>query len=168
MRKLLLIGFVILGITSINGQEKGEIRVGLDLGAFFNDNGGSGLLSLETKYNLTDNSNIGIRIGTKVNPFEFLFDDEYTAHIIATYDYYFHYKKTAIFPFLGGGLGLYEGFNSGNNFGGMIRAGLELSKFRLTLEYNIIPGNNALGYKNSYFGTSVGFYIGGGKWKRKN
>ena len=91
--------------------------------------------------------------------------------------YYFN-KNKAYTPFLGGGLGVYvigsgsdnideQGF--GPQIGGMVRGGIELSKFRIALEYNIIPKSDlGLGksMKNSYFGASIGFYIGGGKWKK--
>ena len=54
-------------------------------------------------------------------------------------------------------------------FGGLIRAGFEWGKFRVATSYNLI-GKSDLGdgveVKNSYFGISLGFYIGGGKWKK--
>ena len=39
MKKLLALAFVILGIISISGQEKGKFRVGLDLGYVFENDG---------------------------------------------------------------------------------------------------------------------------------
>ena len=129
--------------------------------------------------NITDNSNVGIRIGVaaSVGDLEDSFDADVNANILGTYDYYFN-KNKAYTPFLGGGLGVYvigsgsdnideQGF--GPQIGGMVRGGIELSKFRIALEYNIIPKSDlALGksMKNSYFGASIGFYIGGGKWKK--
>ena len=54
-------------------------------------------------------------------------------------------------------------------FGGLIRAGFELGKLRLAASYNLI-GKSDLGegveVKNSYLGISLGFYLGGGKWKK--
>lgn len=170
MKKLLLIGFIILGITSISAQEKGKIRAGLDLGGYFNDDGGV-LLSLEVKYNLTDNSNVGMRFGAKSDPL----GGDAANYISATYDYYFHNNNSSRAPFIGAGLGGYSGvYDDKFNFTGMIRGGVELRKFRISLEYNLIPdteliiGDFSIVYKNSYFGASIGFYVGGGKWKSKN
>jgi len=178
MKNLILIAFIIFGISSISGQEKGKFRMGLDLGYVFVNGGGGGLFSLEPKYNLTDNSNIGIRIGTAAAS-EFDIEVDANFNILATYDFYFSIDNSSFSPFLGAGLGMYilgdiggsiYSVNLGEQFGGMIRGGLELGKLRLALEYNIIPKTNldiGKSIKNSYFGASIGFYVGGGKWKEK-
>lgn len=110
---------------------------------------------------------------------------------LAVGDYYFHKDvKSSFAPFVGGGFGLQQVSNVyfspdqvNNNetiqnlqsnivFAGMIRGGFEWSKFRLTAEYNFIPQTDlqdTSGYvigkvNNNYFGLSVGFYLGGGKW----
>ena len=62
MKNILLITIMVLGITSLSAQEKGKVRVGLDLGYAFATGGGGALVSLEPKYNLTNNSNVGLRI----------------------------------------------------------------------------------------------------------
>ena len=57
-------------------------------------------------------------------------------------------------------------------FGGMLRAGFDWGKFRLAAEYNIVPksdlkdinGETFGTTKNGYFGVSLGFFLGGGKW----
>ena len=63
-----------------------------------------------------------------------------------------------------------------NTFGGAIHAGFEAGRFRMALEYYIIPetpkynvdnimqvaGTSA----NNYLSLNVGFYFGGGKWKK--
>ena len=177
MKKLILITFVILGISNINGQEKEKFRIGIDIGYVFEKDGGA-LFSIEPKYNITDNSNIGIRIGTAAAS-EFDIEVDANFNILATYDYYFNIDNSSFSPFLGAGLGMYilgdiggsiYSVNLGEQFGGMIRGGLELGKLRLALEYNIIPKTNldiGKSIKNSYFGASIGFYVGGGKWKEK-
>ena len=53
MKNILLITIMVLGITSLSAQEKGKVRVGLDLGYAFATGGGGALVSLEPKYNLT-------------------------------------------------------------------------------------------------------------------
>lgn len=112
---------------------------------------------------------------------------------MGTTDYYFHKQGGNSFaPFVGGGLGFHSLENvfytaeqmdsniTANNiriqtvFGGIIRGGFEWGKFRLTAQYNIIPKTDLQdidGYvigkaKNNYFGLSVGFYLGGGKWSK--
>ena len=175
MKKLLAITFVILGIMSIYGQEKGKFRVGLDLGYVFSQGEGGLLLSIEPKYNLTDNSNIGLRLGVAADISVVSADG--SSSVLGTYDYYFNNENSSFSPFLGAGLGLYFyertslfGPNSSETkFGSLIRGGAELGKFRIALEYNILPKSDyeaGESIKNSYFGASLGFYIGGGKWKK--
>ncbi|WP_019668335.1 hypothetical protein [Eudoraea adriatica] len=176
MKKLLLVITIIaMGFTA-SAQEKDKFRFGMDAGYAFTD-GGDGLFGyLEPKYNLTDNSNVGLRIGGAVRGgnAESL-NIKGIGSFLGTYDYYFS-NNTSSSPFVGGGLGVYWlgsiddlDFDLGTQFGGMIRGGIELSKFRITLEYNIIPKSDlpiGQSIKNSYFGASLGFYLGGGKWKK--
>jgi hypothetical protein len=113
---------------------------------------------------------------------------------LATGDYYFT-KGTSIFaPFLGAGLGIYNVVNVGvtasgtdipttpntagitaeDKFGGLIRGGFELGHFRMGLEYYLVPSSNlydlnsnVIGVSNnSFLQLSVGFYFGGGHWKK--
>ena len=177
MKKLLALAFVILGIISINGQEKGKFRVGLDLGYVFENDGGA-LFSIEPKYNITDNSNIGIRLGTAASIG--ISDADSNISILGTYDYYFNSQDSSTTPFLGVGLGYFAlgeiggggpggfAFNLGEQFGALVRGGVELGKLRIALEYNILPKSDLEfggSIKNSYLGASIGFYVGGGKWK---
>jgi len=108
---------------------------------------------------------------------------------LLTGDYYF--TQTVVRPFAGAGLGIYSlasasasansngtttsaSASGGSKFGEMVRAGVELSHFRVGLEYNIVPkttvdavdGNGAkttYTTKNGYLGIKIGFCIGGGK-----
>jgi len=114
---------------------------------------------------------------------------------LATSDYYFG-KGTSIFsPFLGGGLGFYKVINIGlsasgtstptpptntsvflgeTKFGGLLRGGFELGHFRMGLEYYLIPSSNTVDINNvingttgnSFLNISLGFYFGGGHWKK--
>jgi hypothetical protein len=55
----------------------------------------------------------------------------------------------------------------------VIRAGFEAGKFRLSLDYNIVPKSDLVNLQgdvigetaNSYLGIALGFYVGGGKWR---
>ena len=104
---------------------------------------------------------------------------------LATADYYFtdHYS---IRPFAGAGAGIFtiagvestsssDKVSVGSKFGGMVRAGVELSHFRFGVEYNIVPKTSFSGYDsdgnptdgltsgNSYIGIKIGVCFGGGR-----
>lgn len=175
MRNIVISVLFILGLTTVNGQEKDKFRAGLDIGYVFADGGGGILFAIEPKYNITDNSNIGIRLGLASSSSNNDTEADGNMSILGTYDYYFSNGKSSTVPFLGGGLGYYvlvdasNTINLGEKFGAIIRGGVELGKFRLALEYNILPKTDlefGESVKNSYFGASLGFYVGGGKWKK--
>lgn len=177
MRNLVFVVFFILGLTTVDGQEKDKFRAGLDLGYVFADAGGGVLFSIEPKYNITDNSNIGIRLGIAGSSSDSDTELDANINILGTYDYYFPNGNSSAAPFLGGGLGYYalgeinNNISLGEQFGAMIRGGIELGKLRLAVEYNILPKTDleiGESVKNSYFGASIGFYIGGGKWQKEN
>ena len=113
---------------------------------------------------------------------------------LVTGDYYFSKGESMFAPFVGGGFGLYKianvkatvtgdqvpelptnftNYTPDRKFGALIRGGFELGHFRLGIEYNIIPksavyevtdGSVGLA-SNSFVKLSLGFYLGGGKWK---
>jgi hypothetical protein len=177
MRNLVLVVFFIFGLTIVNGQEKDKFRAGLDIGYVFADAGGGALFSIEPKYNITDNSNIGIRFGAAGSSSDSDTEVDANINILGTYDYYFSNGNSSAAPFLGGGLGYYalgelnNTISLGEQFGAMIRGGIELRKLRFAVEYNILPKTDlefGQSVKNSYFGASIGFYVGGGKWKKGN
>ena len=63
MKKAFYAIIVLLSMSQLTfGQEPGKFRVGLDLGYAMPDGGGGILASLEPKYNVADNMNIGLRI----------------------------------------------------------------------------------------------------------
>ncbi len=124
-----------------------------------------------------------------------LVDIGINSSVLGTFDYYFNKGKSSFAPFIGAGAGIAfvsntkidfeifdldeeddntdEEFEGEFVFGGMLRAGFEWSKFRLSLDYNITPdtvlknleGQQVGTSKNSYLGITLGFYLGGGKWK---
>lgn len=160
-----------------------------------NGGGGGVLVALEPKYNIADNINIGIRLegaamAKEIEENEFSTEADVALNIAAlgTFDYYFNTPNSSFAPFVGAGLGYYGLANLevednditdettierdneiDDRFGGLVRAGFELGKLRFAATYNIV-GNSDIGegaeVKNSYFGISLGFYAGGGKWKR--
>jgi outer membrane protein W len=105
---------------------------------------------------------------------------------LATGDYYF--TENTVRPFAGIGAGIFSlasasannsstSAGSGSTFGGMIRTGVEISHFRIGLEYNLVPSTNVEAIddmsgepytakaKNSYIGIKIGATIGGGRIK---
>jgi len=110
---------------------------------------------------------------------------------LITGDYYFNKPDKSFAPFLGGGFGLYSianmratsstlsssvpsGISVENKFGGLLRGGFEAGHFRMALEYNMIPQSGLVDLSNSIIGTTsnsyinltIGFYLGGGKWRK--
>ena len=188
--------YVVIALIAINqwthAQEQNKFRVGLDLGYAIPDGGGGVLVALEPKYNIADNMNVGLRIESAAmakNVTAVIDVAEIEASLSAntsyfgTFDYYFNSGSSSFAPFVEGGIGYSalanltfdnqvtdDEFEVDGKFGGLIRAGFELGKFRLAANYNLIgkseigEGIDAVEVKNSYFGISLGFFVGGGKW----
>ncbi|MEZ4810297.1 MAG: hypothetical protein R2819_08045 [Allomuricauda sp.] len=171
-----------------HAQEQNKFRVGLDLGYAIPDGGGGILIALEPKYNIADNMNIGLRFESAAlaknvtgGGATLEADLAASASYLGTFDYYFHNGSSSFAPFLGAGVGYstlanisFEEFGPDaeaeidGKFGGLIRTGFEWGKFRLAVDYNLI-GKTEIDdaeVKNSYLGISLGFYVGGGKWKK--
>lgn len=115
-----------------------------------------------------------------------------SSSFLGTFDYYFNSGNSSFAPFLGAGIGYstlanlevdiaqvpglepigdedtVDEVEVDGKFGGLIRAGFEAGKFRLAATYNLIGKSDLDGAetKNSYIGISLGFYLGGGKWKK--
>ncbi len=195
MKKLLVAVIAVFALSTAQAQEEGKVRVGLDMGYAAVSNGGGFLLNLEPKYNLADNMNVGLRLGVAlvVKGIETDGGGELQSASVSgmssymgTFDYYF-VLGGAFNPFVGAGAGFvslasvsvdseteFTGQNIGSEgkVGFMLRGGFEASKFRMTLEYDLIGkttledlnGDEYGSIKNNYFGVTVGFYVGGGKW----
>jgi len=179
--------------TGVFAQVEGKVRGGLDLGGCFPNGGGGGVcIDVPLGYNLQDNMNVGIKLGVaamaKVDPFGETGKVAANINFLATYTYYFNSGGSPFAPFVGAGAGIYTlaaisdemvgvTVDAGNKFGALLTAGFEIAKFRLAFQYNLVPSsgvtitgtgvttnNNSI--KNSYSGMTIGFYIGGGKWKK--
>ena len=179
MKKLIFV--LLLGLTTISfAQETGKFRGGLEAG-YIPFWGFAYTGTAELKYNVQKNMNVGFRTAyatvrtCKCNSSELL-------SFSFTYDYYFHYKNSLFSPFVGAGLGYY--FSGGREHGGdmyiyrknnnptcFARVGLEIWKIRLAFDYNLIRNSKGKGFNShknlDYMSVTVGFYIGGGKWKKK-
>jgi outer membrane protein X len=195
MKKIILTVAAVFAFGMANAQKEGGFRVGLDLGYTVPSNGGGGvLLSIEPKYNIKDNMNIGLRIGSAAMVRDINTDNNNTTakisangSYVGTYDYYFNGSGSTFVPYIGGGAGYYtianvefddnnggtpDNLDASGKFGGLVRGGFEWGKFRMGLEYNLVPksnlqdlnGANVGKVSNSYLGIHLGFYVGGGKW----
>ncbi|SIO16620.1 outer membrane beta-barrel protein [Algoriphagus halophilus] len=201
MKKLFVIALLLTLCQYTMAQHAGRFRMGMDLGAAIPKGGGIGaLVNLEPKVNLKDNMNVGIRFGIAglakdVTYYDFTedYEGEISANISisGTFDYYFNQGGTQLAPYIGAGFGYYTlssvqidngDFDVPDNFGDleadfkwapMVRAGVELGKFRMGAEYNFVPKSNLQNASgevigeaiNQYFGFTLGFYVGGGRWR---
>ena len=194
MKKIILFFLALLLFTSSYSQKKGGFRVGLDFGFVPASGGGGAMFSIEPKFNIKDNMNVGLRIGAAAVVRDIDNSGATTTAKVAangsyvgTYDYYFNKPGKSFVPYIGAGAGYYTlanvEFNDSTNsdnvvldakgkMGGLVRGGFEWGKFRMGLEYNLIPdsdlhdsnGDNIGKVSNSYVGIHLGFYFGGGKW----
>ena len=184
MKKITLVALLILAFANGYSQEQGGFRVGLDLGFVPTGGGGGGMLSIEPKYNIKDNMNVGLRIGGAgiARDIESNSGGSTTAEIsvnssfIGTYDYYFDSGNSFV-PYVGAGLGYYSIANvefddsnmesdvtldpaSSGETGGLVRAGFEWGKFRMGVEYNFIPDSTLQGVNGESVGTVANSYAG--------
>ncbi|MDC6367661.1 MULTISPECIES: outer membrane beta-barrel protein [Flavobacteriaceae] len=191
MKKVFLAIIIMASVVQFsNAQEQNKFRVGLDLGYAMPDGGGGVLIALEPKYNIAANMNIGLRIESaamakNISAAGLSVESKLAASqsFTGTFDYYFNSGTSSFAPFLGAGVGYsslanievefaeIEGSAKAEvdgKFGGLIRAGFELGKLRLAATYNLIGKSEIEDseIKNSYLGISLGFYVGGGKWKK--
>jgi outer membrane protein W len=199
MKKIILLALIVFSITNSYSQKEGGFRVGLDLGYAMPSNGGGGVLfSIEPKYNIKDNMNVGLRIGgaaiireikTDANGLTSSANISASGSYVGTYDYYFNKSGSSFVPYVGGGVGYFSIANieldndfdgstteiavdSNGKVGGLVRGGFEWGKFRMGVEYNLIPDSSLKNISgatigtasNSYLGFHLGFYFGGGKW----
>jgi len=175
MKKFIFISCILMCTNFSFAQEIGKFRGGLEVG--FIPYEGFGLsAAMELKYNVQNNMNVGFKT-TVASVIECKC---YSAELLSfsfTYDYYFHYKNSLFSPFVGAGLGYY--FRSANenhtetrfNYNNptcFARVGLEVWKIRIAVDYNLVRKPKHLSNRNAdYMSISLGFYIGGGKWKKK-
>ncbi len=151
------------------------------------------LFVVEPKYAVISNLALGLRMEVAVVARFSGYDaDGYpndasmkaSGSYLATGDYYL--TDNYIFrPFVGAGAGIFrlasvevnsngDGVSTSTKFGGMIRAGIEVSHFRLGVEYNLVSKTTFQGYnsirelttltsQNGYIGLKLGVCFGGGR-----
>lgn len=200
MKKLyVILALTIASYTAMSQEALKPFKFDISLGyAIPGGTGAKGgvLFAGEPKYAVIPNLSIGLRFeGALMARFNG-YDQEgnpvdasvkASASYLATADYYFtnNYKLR---PFAGGGAGIFAlagaetnsnngNVSAGSKFGGMIRAGVEITHFRFGIEYNIVPKTTFDGFdnngdpvtgltsNNSYIGIKVGVCLGGGPVK---
>ncbi len=194
MKKIFLTTIILLAFNFANAQREGGFRVGFDLGIIPASGGVGVSFDMEPKYNIKENMNVGLRFNIAaiardvedVGSTTFVTATGITS-FMGTYDYYFPTGKSFV-PFVGGGIGYasalsvraneddtIDNIDPDSGLAGVIRGGFEWGKFRMNLEYNMMPktplyyGSGLItngDISNSYFAVNFGFYIGGGKWKK--
>jgi outer membrane protein X len=174
----------------------------VDLSAGYAIPGGSGskggvLFVIEPKYAVMSSLAVGLRMeaavvarfnGYDVNGAPQDVSVKASGSYLATADYYFT-DNYSFRPFAGAGAGIFTlasiesnsgsgEVSAGSKFGGMLRAGIEISHFRIGVEYNIVPKTTFTGYdsegnltsgltsNNSYVGIKLGVCFGGGPRSR--
>lgn len=185
MKKITLVLLLAFVFTNGYSQEEGKFRVGLDFGYVPAGGGGGGLFSIEPKFNISDNMNVGLRFGGAAVVRDLVTNnsDELTAKVagigslVGTYDYYFHKSGSgsSFAPYIGGGIGYYSLANVevddsadtgeytpavSSVFGGLIRGGFEWTGFRMGLEYNFLPESDIENFAGEKVGTAKNAYVG--------
>lgn len=187
MKKVyLLLILAVVGVLSINAQEKGRVRGGIDFGYCAPKGGGGIAVDLNLGYNIADNMNVGVKYASAVmgktiksDGISVDADLKATSSYLGTFNYYFNSGKSSFAPFVGCGLGYYalgnlkiadlgSDVSVDGKFGGLLTTGFEAGKFKLGVEYNIVPSTKveSATVTNSYLVVSLGFYFGGGRWKK--
>ncbi len=195
MRKLIIFFLFSLHILTSQSQEKGKFRVGADIGVGLVSNGEGFTGGVNLKYNLLNNLNVGVKFGLGMILKDYSQNFVTTSlvkNLLFITDYYFYNGYGSFAPYFGGGIGyfrnqniyadeetqaniIWKDFPATKSLGGTIRAGFELGKIRFSAEYYIIPSSTLYNLdlntteensENSFINLSVGFYIGGGKWRK--
>lgn len=201
MKKIVFSILLLTIVVMANAQSESEFKpFKVDVSTGYAIPGGTGakggiLFVIEPKYEVIPNLSVGLRWELAVmargtvdqNGNAAKVDVKAAGSYLLTGDYYF--TTTTVRPFAGAGLGIYSlasasasnngaSAGGGSKFGEMVRAGVEISHFRLGLEYNIVPTTKVetvdastsikttSSTKNGYMGIKVGFTIGGGRRKK--
>jgi outer membrane protein W len=190
---ILCIGLVLVSSAQNFKPFKVDVSTGYAIPGGKGAKGGI-LFSLEPKYAVIPNLSVGLRFEAAIMARGYSDQTGSNAEVdvkaagsyLATADYYL--TENTVRPFAGAGVGLFSLASasadnnggsagaSGSKFGGLVRAGVEISHFRLGLEYNLVPATTVTVFdgnstyeskaKNGYIGIKIGAVIGGGKIKK--
>ena len=200
MKKLTALLVLLFLVQLSYAQQKGRFRFSTDFGVAIPKDGGVGaLVNVEPQFLLRDNLAFGMRFGVAglaKDVTYFNMQKEYRGEIAGnvsvagTLTHFFNTGKSNVAPYLGAGLGYFalsaieidQSYTAPAEIGNLeadfawaalVRAGVELRKFRMGVEYNFVPNRNLQNLNgdfigeaiNHYAGFTLGFSIGGGKWQ---
>lgn len=182
---VIVLAFVLFS-TDLMAQVINRLRVGVDFGIVKPEGSTDVIVGTEIKYQINSKSKIGCRIegggiSKKIKRSDgsyFISESRMQVGFITSFEYtYLQGSNWTLF--VETGLGYYaladlsassltayiaQSFNP--KFGGLLKTGFEFEKFRLTLAYQYIPTTNTTinavnqHIKNTYFSTSIGYFIG--------
>lgn len=194
MKRILLLFFGLMAFSA-TAQEYKPFKVNLSIGyakALASGLSGGALISLEPKYGVSDNFDVGLRLESAFIARGVTVNGNTTTGDVAAFGSYlltgtYLVGTGSIRPFIGLGAGLFTiasggiisvtdnqtpqdvTFTAASKFGAMLRAGIKAGHFVAGVEYNAVPttsnklSNTAIDSKNAYLGIKIGFDIGGGR-----
>jgi len=180
VKKVLFVVFMLTSLAA-SAQEFKPFKVNLSLGYAKPSGGGASggvLFSVEPKYGLNDNIDLGLRVesalvarGVTVSGESATGDVAAIGSGVLTGNYYF--STGGFRPFVGVGLGLFSiasagvltvdngqteenvTFSGATKFGGMVRAGFKAGHFVLGVEYNAISASDGLSISSSANASTI-------------
>lgn len=184
----LLLAFLFLTIPfAMFGQIKGQMKGSIEFGPLLGPNLGF-QISFEPKYNLTDRSNLGLRIelpgffGRDVNlNDETLFYDNESSNLAGiflpiTYEYYYGKRGKSFQPYVGGGFGYFKmngnmtiyptgqldngiTASSKGTVAAIAKFGFEWGKFRYGFAFTYVPDTDLVSETGMTIGQVRDYYV---------
>ncbi len=185
--KIKTIIFLLLIIFQIvNAQKQNTFRGGGNIDIATPTGGIGAGANLDIRYNILDNFNAGIKIGSMFSSRNISADKNeligsITVSVINSYlihsDYYFNFGSGIWAPFVGSGFGIYRisnvkleinekpdysnllNFSKDLKPGALLRAGVEVGWFRIGAEYNFIPRSDLYDITKNPVSTTSNSYF---------
>ncbi len=182
MKKISIVLCFVLAVASSYAQDLKPFRFGIGGGyaaAFGTGASGGLIVGFEPSYRIKDNFSVGLRAEFALIVRGVVAGTDGTVAALGSWtvngQYYIGDKTEGFRPFVGAGLGIYNGASvttttnlgggntittsipSTSDFGFYPRVGFDISHFTLNLDYNIV------GHEGSYLGIRAAVQIGGGK-----
>jgi len=171
----------------LNAQQQGSFKGSLEFGPLLGPNIGF-QISLEPKYNITDRSNVGLRIelpgffgrDVNLNNNYLVFDDEESntqgLFLPVTYEYYWGKRGRSFQPYIGGGLGYFRMFGdiavfdpedienvvssfSRGTIAAIAKVGFEWGKFRYGFAFTYVPDTKLITESGEVLGRTRDYYV---------
>jgi outer membrane protein X len=176
---LILVSGLLVAVHAEDFEYK-PFRVDLGLGYAIPKGGGGVAFQVEPKYSITPQISAGIRwqgaiMARNISVGETTVEAsaQLNSSWLATGDY--HFTQSKFRPYAGLGLGVYPlaavsvndqevAGTAQTNFGFLLRAGFDISHFRLGVEYDF-AGKDAAKNSAGYFAVTANVIIGGGRRK---